>query len=178
MKILASTTTFFVGLFFMSTIVFAQNSTSTTVDFKIKNIGIYVKGSFSEVAITSNFDKNDLKNSFVNAEIAIKSISTNNKKRDKHLLENDYFNVDSYKRMKLVSTKIEKVSTNNYKLTGTLTIKKTSKTVSIPLVIQENGEFLSIDADFDINRRDYEVGGSSWVMSNTVKIKVKHTVKK
>ena len=54
MKKLASITTFFVGLFFVSTMVFAQNSTSTTVDFKIKNIGIYVKGNFSAATITSN----------------------------------------------------------------------------------------------------------------------------
>ncbi len=171
-------TAIFVSLFFISETVIAQSDVTATVDFKIKNIGVYVKGNFSEATITSNFDKNDLENSFINAVIAINSINTNNKKRDKHLLEDDYFNVDKYKQMELVSTKIEKVSDNNYRLTGTLTIKKTSKTVYIPLVIRDDNQSLSIDADFEVNRRDYGVGGSSWVMSNTVKIKVKHTVKK
>jgi len=171
-------TAVFVGLFFISTTVIAQSNTTAIVDFKIKNIGIYVKGNFSEAIITSNFDVNDLKNSFINAVIAINSINTNNKKRDKHLLEDDYFDVQHYKEMKLVSTKIEKVSSNNYKLTGTLTIKKISKTVYIPLVIRDDNQSVSIDTDFEVNRRDYGVGGSSWVLSNTVKIKVKHTVKK
>ena len=178
MKKITFITTILVGLFFMSTMAIAQNGTNTTVNFKIKNIGVYVKGNFSDATITSNFDKNDLENSFVNAVISINSINTNNKKRDKHLLEDDYFDVDTYKQMNLVSTKIENVSGNNYKLTGTLTIKKKSKTVYIPLIIRDDGQLFSIDADFDINRRDYGVGGSSWVMSNTVKIKVKYTVKK
>jgi len=168
----------FVGLLLMSATVFAQNTTKTTVDFKIKNIGVYVKGNFSQVSVTSNFDKNDLENSFINAVITVNSINTNNKKRDKHLLESDYFDTNNYKQMKLVSTKIEKVSTNNYKLTGTLTIKNKSKKVVVPLVIGDNNESLSIAANFELNRRDYGVGGSSWVMSNTVKINVKHTVKK
>ncbi len=167
-----------IGLFFLSTTVIAQNTTKTTVDFKIKNIGVYVKGSFSQASVTSNFDEHDLDNSYINAVITINSISTNNNKRDKHLLESDYFDENNHKQMKLVSTKIERVTANTYKLTGTLTIKKKSKKVVIPLVIRDTDESLSVEANFELNRRDYGVGGSSWVLSNTVKINVKHTVKK
>ena len=162
----------------MSAMLTAQNNSATTVNFKIKNIGVYVKGTFSKASITSNFDKNDLENSYINAVVEINSINTNNKKRDKHLLESDYFDVNNYKQMKLVSSKIEKVSVNNYKLTGVLTIKKQRKIVSIPLVIREDNQTLTMDANFELNRRDYGVGGSSWVMSNTVKINVKYSLKK
>ncbi len=172
------TFTILFSLFFLNLSAIAQTSNNTNVNFKIKNIGVYVKGTFNEVSVTSNFNENDLSNSFVNAVIAINSIDTKNKKRDKHLLESDYFDVDNYKLMKLVSNKIEKISSNKYKLTGRLTIKKKTKTVVIPLSISDNGEELSIAANFELNRRDYGVGGSSWVMSNTVKVSVKHTVKK
>ncbi len=168
-----------IGLFFLSTTIIAQNATTNTlVEFKIKNIGVYVKGTFSEASVTSSFDAGDLTNSFINAVIKVNSINTNNKKRDKHLRESDYFDVHNYKEMKFVSTKIEKVSGDNYKLTGTLTIKKTSKTVVIPLIVRNTNEKFSLAANFELNRRDYGVGGSSWVMSNTVKINVKYTKKK
>jgi len=167
----------FIGLIFISTTVSAQSNTSS-IDFKIKNIGMYVNGSFNNLTVESNFDVNNLTNSFINAVVQINSISTNNKKRDKHLLEADYFDEPNYKEMKLVSSKIEKVSTNKYKLTGKLTIKKTIKTVVIPLTITNNKDLIIIKGDFKLNRRNYGVGGSSWVMSNEVKIQVKHTIKK
>ena len=176
MKKIIFITTLFYSLFFANTSVVAQSYTS--IDFKIKNIGFNVNGSFSKVVVTSNFDKNNLADSFINAVVAINTINTNNKKRDKHLLETDYFDETNYKHLKLVSSKIEKDATNNYKLTGELTIKKTTKTVVIPLVINENKSSFTITSNFELNRRDYGVGGSSWILSNTVKIQVKYTIKK
>ena len=153
-------------------------SQETSIDFKIRNIGVYVDGTFNKVSTTSDFDANNLTASFINAVVEINGINTNNKKRDKHLLEAEYFDEANYKQMKLVSTKIEKISNNNYRLTGKLTIKKITKTIVIPLVISEKDQSTVIRANFELNRRDYGVGGSSWVMSNTVKIKVKHTIEK
>ena len=169
-------TALFYSLFFANTSVVAQSDTS--IDFKIKNIGFNVNGSFSKVVVTSNFDENNLADSFINAVVAINTINTNNKKRDKHLLETDYFDETNFKHLKLVSSKIEKDSTNNYKLTGKLTIKKITKNVVVPLVINENESSLTMTSNFELNRRDYGVGGSSWILSSTVKIQVKHTIKK
>lgn len=163
-------------LFFIIPVAVAQNNTSK-IDFKIKNFGIYVNGNFSRVAVISNFDKDSLANSFINALVEINSIDTNNKKRDKHLLNTEYFDELNYKQLKLVSTKIEKKAANNYVLTGKLTIKKTTKTVVIPLIIDENEEGIVLSTNFELKRRDYGVGGKSWVMSNMVIIEVKHTIK-
>ena len=165
----------FCSLFFTPTSILSQK---TSIDFKIKNIGFYVDGSFSKATATSNFEASNLSASFINAIVEIKSINTNNKKRDKHLLETEYFDEANYKQMELVSTKIEKISNNNYNLTGKLTIKNTTKTIVIPLVISENKQSIVINTNFELNRRDYGVGGRSWVMSNTVKINVKHTIVK
>lgn len=165
----------FCSLFFTPTSILSQK---TSIDFKIKNIGFYVDGSFSKATATSNFEASNLSASFINAIVEINSINTNNKKRDKHLLETEYFDEANYKQMELVSTKIEKISNNNYNLTGKLTIKNTTKTIVIPLVISENKQSIVINTNFELNRRDYGVGGRSWVMSNTVKINVKHTIVK
>jgi len=177
MKKIVLIITVFVSVFFISTSAKAQ-SNLTTIDFKIKNIGVFVDGNFSNITVTSNFDTHNLENSFMNATVQINSINTNNKKRDKHLLESSYFDESNYKQMKLVSTKIEQVSTNEYKLTGKLTIKKTTKTVVIPLTISDSEKAITVKGNFKLNRRDYGVGGNSWVMSKEVKIQVKHTIKK
>ena len=78
----------------------------------------------------------------------------------------------------LESKKITKISETAYTLTGTLTLKETTKTVDIPLEVTENENEMTLHADFELNRLQYKVGGKSWVMSNTVKIKVNYVAKK
>lgn len=155
-----------------------QDTNKTTVTFKIKNFGSYVDGDFSEVTIESNFDKNNLSNSFINATIDVTTIDTDNATRNKSLSEKKYFDIANYKNITLTSTKIEKKSDNRYTLKGKLTIKKTTKEVSIPLMVSESGNKVIIQSDFEINRLDYNVGKKSWVMSKDVKIKVNYVASK
>jgi len=147
-----------------------QNNTDTNIDFKIKNLGVYVKGTFTEAAVSSNFNTDSLEGSYINAIIKVNSIYTKNKKRDAHLLKDDFFDAVKYPEIKLTSTKIEKISENNYKLFANLTIKNKTKSIEIPLDIQGNDKSLMIRSSFNLNRRDYNVGGSSWILSNTVKV--------
>ena len=151
---------------------------ATKITFKIKNIGIYVDGTFTETTVSSNFKSENLEDSYINAIINVNSITTKNVKRDKHLLKGDFFDAASYAILKLESTKIEKISENNYKLTANLTIKKTTKRIEIPLEINENDTSVHIKSNFSLNRRDYNVGGKSWVLSNTVKIQIVYAAKK
>ena len=151
-----------------------QNNIDTTIDFKIKNLGVHVKGIFTEAAVTSYFNVKSLEDSYINAIIKVNSINTKNKKRDTHLLKDDFFDAIEYPEIKLISTKIEKIAKNNYKLFANLTIKNKTISIEIPLDIQSNDKSIIIRSSFNLNRRDYNVGGSSWILSNTVKINVVH----
>ena len=48
----------------------------------------------------------------------------------------------------------------------------------IPMLINTSDDGTEMQCYFEINRKDFDVGGSSLVLSNTVKINVKHTAKK
>ncbi len=152
--------------------------TTASINFKIKNFGIYVNGSFTDITIHSNFNSNNLKDSFINAGIKVNSLTTHNTKRDKHLFKEDFFDIGKYKEIRLLSTNIQKVSANQYKLYARLTIKKTTKEIVIPLHITEAQHTTTITSNFSINRRDYKVGANSWVLSDIVKIQVVYTIKK
>lgn len=167
-----------ISIFFLIISLFsnAQSNNSTQINFKIKNFGSYVNGSFSDVNVDSNLDLNNIDESYINGEIAVKSIDTNNKKRDNHLRSEDYFEVSIYPKIILTSTKIKKISDEKFILIAKLTIKKTTRTVEIPIEINQDNDDLKMIAKFDINRRDYSVGGKSWVLSNEVKIEVIHTI--
>ncbi|QCX37748.1 YceI family protein [Aureibaculum algae] len=164
---------FCLSVFSVSSQELTQNSAS--VDFKIKNMGFNVDGFFSDVKIATNFKSNDLENSYIKGVINVTSIDTDIKKRDKHLLTADYFEAETFPFIKLSSKKIERKASNKYLLTASLTIKKTTKTIVIPLEIIESANSIAIKSSFSINRLDYEVGTSSWVLSDIVKIQINYT---
>jgi polyisoprenoid-binding protein YceI len=171
-------TLFILSIFNLHAQQWSQNKIETKVDFKIKNFGVYVTGSFSEVDIVSNFDSSNIDNSYISAIVKISSIITGNVKRDEHLFKEDFFDVDNFKFIKLESSKIEKISETNFILEAKLTIKNTTKLISIPLEVIENNDSLLIKSNFIINRKDYDVGGNMWVLSNNVKIQVVFNAKK
>jgi len=153
-----------------------QNSTDTKVSFKVKNLGVSVGGEFTDVLFDSNFNIDDLNNSFIKATIKVISLDTGNKKRDKDLLKVKYFDVDNFSEINFSSTKIEKLQENSYSLTGNLTIKNTTELITVPFEIETSNGSLVIQSEFELNRRDYKVGGKSWAMSDQVKIKILYTI--
>jgi polyisoprenoid-binding protein YceI len=139
-----------------------------SIGFVIKNAGFNVDGSFKGLTYKLKFDDGGA-NDVINASVDASTINTNNGARDKHLRKSDYFDVEKYPKISLKSVSFTKLSTGKYKGTFKLTIKATTKTVEIPFTFNKG----AFEGEVEINRLDYGVGESSWVLSNTVKIKVK-----
>lgn len=154
---------------------YQQEDVKTRVRFKIKNFGVNVDGQFGDVQIQVTLDSLNPENSSINASIAVGSIRTGIESRDEHILEEDYFNETKYKTIDLESTKLEFIEGNQYNLHADLTIKGITKSLKIPMTIQTQEEIITIKANFQINRKDYEVGGGSLIMSKKVKVEVLYT---
>ena len=152
---------------------FAQKS---SIDFEIKNLGITVDGFFKTFSVTTKFDDSNNLEDF-SGEIKANSIETGIDSRDEHLLEEDYFNVSKYPLITLDVTELYKKSNNNYLAKVNLRIKGKAKQFTIPLQVQISNSHRKITSEFEINRKDFNVGGGSLVMSKTVKIKVVHVEK-
>jgi polyisoprenoid-binding protein YceI len=151
---------------------FKQKDSETKVEFTIRNFGVNVDGDFSDVNISTNFNAESLAESYLNAEIKVKSIATGIESRDEHLLEEDYFDEPNHKWIRLKSTAFRKTSDADFTMIGDLTIKGITKQIQIPLKVSESEDQISIQSYFEINRRDFNVGGGSLIMSKTVKIEV------
>lgn len=157
-----------------NTMPITQIDTDAKVAFKVKNMGISVGGKFTDFKFDSNFNKNTLNNSFINANIQVNSIDTDNSKRDKDLKKSKYFGADQFPAIKFTSTKIEKQTENTYLIEGNLTIKNVSKKIMIPLEIDSKN---LLKANFELNRLDYKVGTKSWILSDVVSIEVVYQLK-
>lgn len=140
----------------------------STLGFAIKHLGIGVtRGSFGIYEGQITFDSNDYSSFSASATIDAASIDTKNDGRDKHLRSDDFFGVETYPEITFMGTSLEKKGSGAV-LTGKLTMKGVTRTVSIPVEISGpvnspfGGEVIAIRGEFQLNRQDY---GITWSKS-------------
>jgi polyisoprenoid-binding protein YceI len=104
----------------------------TSVYFEITHLGLSkVTGRINKFAGRIIEDESDLTKSSVEFTGEIATIDTGVAPRDKHLCSADFFEVARYPTLTFKSTKVAKTKTG-YTVTGDLTIKGTTRSVSIP----------------------------------------------
>ena len=104
----------------------------TQVEFSAKHFGMMtVRGHFAEVATTADIDPGHPETSSVEATIQAASIRTNNGIRDNDLRSSNFLEVDKYPLITFTSTSVEPSGPDRYTLTGDLTIKGTTRPVSL-----------------------------------------------
>jgi polyisoprenoid-binding protein YceI len=122
-----------------------------------------VRGQFSEFEGTAHLDFADPSKSTAEVTIKTASVSTGNEQRDAHLRTNDFFDAPTHPEMTFRSTAVEKVDDEHYLLTGDLSIKETTKPVTIEFEFTGTAvdPFGNVRVGFEgsttINRRDWGV---------------------
>ena len=162
-------------IFCISFSSFAQTAThqytpsdaGSSVTFSIKNFGLNSTGSFSGFLGNIVFDGQNPGGCSFDVTINAASINTNNEVRDDHLKKEAYFDVVKYPRIRLVSTSVGAADKGgHYAFTGNLTIKDKTKEISFPFLATPVGDGYIFKGSFKINRRDFDVGGSSTLSNN------------
>lgn len=90
-----------------------------------------VRGAFNTYSGEVHLDEDNVANSTAKLEIDAASIDTGNSGRDDHVRNSDFLEVEKYPTITFVSTSAEKKSDDEFVLRGDLTIKNTTKPVSI-----------------------------------------------
>lgn len=135
----------------------------TQVEFSAKHFGMMtVRGNFQEVTAGGEIYPDDPSKSKVEAMINTASIKTHNEQRDNDLRSSYFLEIDKYPTMKFESTDIKKVGDDNFKVTGDLKIKGTTKPVTLDVVrlgelndAEMMGHRISYQATTRINRKDF-----------------------
>ncbi len=132
---------FFIPIFLLSFFSIKAQTPSTvwnldkahsSVTFSIDHMVVSeVEGKFKEFSADIKADKvdfSDVKGTFT---VALKSVDTDNDKRDEHLRNADFFDVEKYPNLTFVIKKFTKVNGKQYKVTGDLTLHGVTKTVTL-----------------------------------------------
>lgn len=182
-KIIISISLSFFAIILGLTTLTAQSATQwkldkshTSVNFSINHFFSAVTGKFSNFEGSFNFDPNNVAESKADFTIAVKSVNTDDSKRDKHLQTGDFFSASEFPNISFKSTKIEKKNNKEFLVHGQLTIRDKTKDVVLPLKITGEMEhpmmkgtiILGLASNLKINRTEYGVGTGSWAATMVV----------
>ena len=119
-----------------------------------------VRGTFNTYTGTAVVGES-LADSKVEVAIDADSVDTRSADRDAHLRSNDFFGTDDHAQITFVSTSVTETGDDSFDLTGDLTIKGTTKSVTIPFTFEGGATdpFGNVRAGFEgktvVNRKDF-----------------------
>jgi len=134
----------------------------TQVEFSAKHLGMMnVRGQFEDVSAVADIDPDNPEAASVEVTIQTVSVKTNNPARDNDLRSGNFLEVEKYPVITFKSTGVQAAGENKFQLTGDLTIKGTTRPVTLD--VTKYGEFndpmmghrIAYGATTQINRKDY-----------------------
>lgn len=132
------------------------------VMFKVRHLAISsVTGRFEKFSGSFSYDPKNVKASKAEALIEAASINTDQSKRDDHLRNADFFDVEKFPELKFVSKSVKNAKKDRFDIVGDLTLHGVTKSVVL------NAEFggatkdpwgnnrIGFTASTTINRKDF-----------------------
>ena len=164
--------------------VWQADAYHTQVAFTAKHLGMMtVRGHFNDVSVTGHIDPDHPETLAIDVTIQTASIQTNHPKRDDDLRASNFLETATYPTITFKSTKVEPLGENRYALTGDLTIKGTTKPVTLNGIVY--GEFndpmmghrVGYSAEGKISRKDFGMTFSmmldgKYIVSDEVQIEI------
>jgi polyisoprenoid-binding protein YceI len=124
-----------------------------------------VRGAFNEYSASGYLDGDDPSKSTVSVTIQAKSIDTRNEQRDGHLRSNDFLDMENHPEITFVSTAAKQIDDTTFQLTGDLTIRGITNSVTIDFDFQGavkdpwGKTRLGFEGQLPISRKDW---GITW----------------
>ncbi len=185
--------------FALTSALAAPSSASTTytidkghsdVSFQVRHFVTKVRGNFGDFAGTIVKDDADLSKASVEFTIQAASIDTGIADRDNHLKSPDFFDVANHPTIAFKSTKVEKVSETEYKVTGDFTMRGVTKVITLPVsfdgeVADGRGGYTGgFSTSSKINRKEFNINwnkaldNGGFVLSDDVDVAINLEVKR
>jgi len=139
----------------------------SAASFSVRHLMVsQVRGQFEKMSGTVELDEANLPKSRVEVSIEAASIDTGNEKRDEHLRSADFFDVANHPDISFKSTRIKPAGKGKYLVTGDLTMRGVTKSVTLtvngpsnPLKTPFGHLVRGLTASGKLNRKDW---GLNW----------------
>jgi polyisoprenoid-binding protein YceI len=124
-----------------------------------------VRGQFNEFEGGVSINAQEPGKSTASVTIKVSSIDTRNKQRDEHLRGGDFLAMDQFAEITFASTGVRLTSEQTVELTGDLTIRGVTNSITVPFEFQGGvvdpfgNHRIGFEGSTVINRKDY---GITW----------------
>jgi polyisoprenoid-binding protein YceI len=151
--------------------------------FSVKHMMVAeVRGIIPRVTGTIDWDQEDVSRSIVDLTLDVRNLTTGTRKRDDHLLSEDFFHAEKYPTIRFRSNHVEPLGKDRVRVAGDLTMRGMTKPVSAEVTI--SGPATSLDGDRSLgfalktrlNREDFNINwnvplkGGGWMVGQEVEI--------
>jgi polyisoprenoid-binding protein YceI len=140
------------------------DASHTTIGFVARHAMVTkVRGAFNEFEGTAFLDGENPHNTTAKVVIKASSIDTRNDQRDEHLRSNDFFAMEEFPEITFVSTSNKQIDDGTFELTGDLTVKGVTKSVTVPFEFEGaskdpfGNDRVGFSGSLVINRKDFGV---------------------
>lgn len=166
----------------LGTIASANAAEYTTLDaeassiaFGYSQMNVKMDGSFSELKATElSFDPANPEAAKVAIEVALSSIDAGYPDANDELAKDEWLALEQYPLATFTSKTIEVLGDGNYQVTGDLSIKGNTQTVSAPFSFKEDGDTGIFAGSFTFQRADFNIGEGAWsgfgIVANDIEI--------
>ncbi len=134
------------------------------VVFDVHHLGAgYVYGTFIGPAGAVSFDPSDLSKTTFDVSVRTDTIDTRSANRNKDLKGPDFFDVKQFPTMTFKSTGVKKTGDNTMDVTGDLTVRGVTKSITVPMEVTGTGKGMrgetrtGFRANFTVNRTDFGI---------------------
>jgi len=133
--------------------------------FQVRHLITKVRGRFTEFDGAVTFAADAPASSSVEFTIQTKSIDTSQAQRDEHLRSADFFDVEKFPLLTFKSTAVAVRGDSQFDVTGELTIRDVTKTITLPVAYLGEAKDpwgnakVAFETEITLNRKDY---GLNW----------------
>ena len=140
----------------------------STVVATTKQMNVPVDGKFRKFSAQLTFDPAKPTSGSANVSIDTSSYDLGDDEYNKQVRGKEWFDSATYPAATFASTAIAPAGTNQYKVTGKLTIKGKSQTVTVPVTVTQQGATETFDGTLPIKRTQFDVGTGEWKDTSVV----------
>jgi polyisoprenoid-binding protein YceI len=147
----------------------------STVTATSKQMNVPVEGAFKKFDAQVSFDPAKPAAGSAQVTIDVASYDLGDPSYNEQVAGKDWFDAKTYPTATFVSSAIAPAGGNQFNVTGKLTIKGKSQTVTVPVTVAQQGALQTFDGTLPIKRLQFDVGTGEWkdtsVVADDVSIK-------
>jgi polyisoprenoid-binding protein YceI len=144
------------------------DSSKSTVTATSKQMNVPVDGTFKKFTAQLSFDPAKPAAGSARLSINTASYDLGDESYNEQVRGKEWFDAAQYPDATFVSSAIAPAGGNQFKVTGTLTIKGKSQNVTVPVTVAQQGSTQSFDGALPIKRSQFDIGTGEWKDTSVV----------